>query len=174
MVRNVSRTLLFMTCAAFGLAAGGCPEGVPQVPPGAGAVARGVVGRPAVSADGSRFAFVRESSRELRTEILAVELSDGAWSAPRLLADEGTPDLVSISPDGRLVAFVAGAGGIASVFVVPFDGGAPVQLTNVGLRREGEGPPPAFVPIPLRDPPRFEGDRLVWTARDGAHEAVLP
>jgi hypothetical protein len=143
-------------------------------PAGAARIAGNVVGRPAVSADGARFVFVRESERELRTEVLAVELRDGAWSAPRSLADEGTPDLVSISPDGRLVAFVAGAGGIAAVWVVPFDGGPPVRLTNAGLRREGAGPPPGFVPVPLRDPPRFEGEQLVWTSRQGEHRAVLP
>jgi dipeptidyl aminopeptidase/acylaminoacyl peptidase len=141
---------------------------------GAVPVAEGVVGRAAVSADGARFVFVRESAGELRTEVLAVELRDGAWSAPRLLADEGTPDLVSISPDGRRVAFVAGAGGIASVFVVPFEGGPPVQLTNLGLVADGRGRPAGFVPIPYRDPPRFEGGHLIWTSRQGEHRAVLP
>ena len=141
---------------------------------GATRIAEGVVGRPAVSADGARFVFARELAGDLTTEVLAVELLDGAWTAPRLLANEGTPDLVAISPDGRYVAFVAGAQGIAAVWVVPFDGGSPIQLTNVGLRADGKGRPEGFVPIPLREPPRFEGGRLVWTARDGAHEVELP
>jgi len=143
-------------------------------PSGATKVAEGVIGLPALSADGARFAFAREKTGEFGTEILAVARVDGVWSTPRALARDGTPDLVAISEDGRDVAYVAGADGIAAVWIVPFEGGAPVQLTNVGLHREGKGPPAGFVPIPYRVPPRFAEGKLVWTARDGEHEAVLP
>jgi len=143
-------------------------------PAGEIALAAGVVGVPSVSEGGARFVFARELPNDLATEVVAVEFLGGGWTAPRVLAREGTPDLPAISPDGGRVAFVASAAGIASVWTVAFDGGAPVQLTNVGLRADGKGRPAGFVPIPLRDPPRFAGDRLVWTARDGAHEVTLP
>jgi hypothetical protein len=138
------------------------------------AVANDVIGVPSVSADGARFAFAQRVPRGSGTAIVAVARSDGGWTAPRVLTDAGDPDLVAIAPDGARVAFAAAANGIAAVWVVPFAGGAPVQLTNVGLARDGAGPPAGFVPIPLREPPRFEGRELVWTARDGEHRAVLP
>jgi hypothetical protein len=141
---------------------------------GAITVANEVIGLPSASADGARFAFAQRVPRGSGTAIAVVSQSMGAWTEPRILTDAGDPDLVSISEDGARVAFVAQANGIAAVWVVPFDGGAPVQLTNVGLVRDGSGPPAGFVPIPLRDPPRFEGRELVWTARDGEHRAVLP
>ncbi len=52
-------------------------------------------------------------------------------------------------------------------------GGAPVQLTNVGLegikRRPGQ-PPPGFVPPPFDDSLTFEGHQLRWSSPDGPHE----
>jgi len=138
------------------------------------AVARDVIGLPSVSADGARFVFAHRVHQGSGTAVAAVSRRDGAWTEPRVLTDAGDPDLVSISQDGGLVAYVAQANGIAAVWIVAFDGGAPLQLTNVGLVRDGSGPPEGFVPIPFRIPPRFEGRELVWTAREGEHRAVLP
>ena len=143
-------------------------------PAGAIAIAEGVMGLPSLSEGGARFVFAHRVHQGSGTAVSAVSLRDGVWTAPRILTDAGNPDLVAISKDGSRVAFVAGANGIAAVWVVPFDGGAPLQLTNVDLRRVGKGPPEGFVPIPFREPPRFAADKLVWSARDGEHAVVLP
>lgn len=95
----------------------------------------------------------------------------------------GAEDGEAVSPDGRFVAFVAGATGIASVWVAPVPGpgeavGQPVQLTNVGLervRREPGQAPAGFVPPPDHGPLRWEGDRTVaWTAAGVVHRVQVP
>jgi hypothetical protein len=102
----------------------------------------------------------------------------GDGPSTRLVASEGpqtrvllerpgwSPDRPALSPDGQWVAFVYAPAGLASLGLLPFEGGEPRQLTNVGLelhkRRPGE-PPLGFVPVPADDSLRFEGDRLVWS-----------
>jgi hypothetical protein len=137
-------------------------------------VADTAVELPSVSADAARFVYAYRPGPGPETAIGAVELRDGAWTAPRMLTSRGSPDRVAISKDGRNVAFVAGADGLVALWVVPFDGGAPVQLTNLGLRSDRTGLPAGFVPVPHRSPPRFEGRELVWTAPDGEHRVALP
>jgi hypothetical protein len=129
---------------------------------------------PAISADGARVAFAFRKPREVGTAVAVAAFEDGEWTGPRVLVARGTPDRVAISPDGRRVAYVAAAGGIAAVWIAPFDGGEPVQLTNLGVREDGPGEPEGFVPVPHREPPRFAGDRLVWESADGEHQVVLP
>jgi hypothetical protein len=94
----------------------------------------------------------------------------------------GAEDAEARSPDGRWVAFVAGATGIASVWAVEISEagpvGEPVQLTNVGLesvfRRPGE-PPAGFVPPPDRASLRWKDDRtIVWTAAGVEHTVERP
>ncbi len=94
----------------------------------------------------------------------------------------GAEDGEARSPDGRWVAFVGGATGIASVWVVevPNNGSPaePIQLTNVGLqdapRRPGS-PPDGFVPPPDRAPLRWKDTRTVaWTAAGVEYTAELP
>lgn len=137
-------------------------------------VAREVIGLPSVSADGTRIAFSHGLEGNHGTALSVVEKGADGWSAPRILVAEGTPDRVAISPDGSKIAYVAPAYGIASIWIIPFEGGNPLQLTNVGVRRDGPGRPDGFVPPPHRGPLRFDGDRLVWESPEGTHEAVLP
>ena len=91
--------------------------------------------------------------------------------------EDGCPDRPALSPDGRRVAYVSGVTGVASVFVVSFDGGDPLQLTNVGLENApitiGRAPH-GFVAPPHAGPPWFDGDILVWESPDGRHEVDLP
>lgn len=99
----------------------------------------------------------------------------GSWSEPRALVDDGTtPNRLAISPDGARIAYVATAGGIASVWIVEVATARATQLTNVDLVRSPGAAPAGFVPVPHRTPPRFEGDVLTWTSPDGDHEVRLP
>jgi hypothetical protein len=129
---------------------------------------------PAISKAGDRIAFAYRRSQAFGSAVAVVAYEDGGWHGPRVLVDEGTPDRAAISPDGGRVAYVAGADGVAAIWLVAFDGGEPVQLTNVGVRKDGPGEPAGFVPVPDREPPRFTGDRLVWESAEGEHQAVLP
>lgn len=104
-----------------------------------------------------------------------------AWEpgeTPRALTAEGTPDRPALSPDGETVVFVSGSTGLASLWAMPFQGGAPVQLTNQGLasapRAPGQ-PPEGFVAPPHRGPPEVGEDGVVrWEAPDGSHALRLP
>ncbi len=110
------------------------------------------------------------------------------WNARReavTLATGGRPSRLAL---GRThLAWVASPGGVPQVFVAPLDGSAAARpLTNVAIvtargeaLRRGAGPPPpqtlghapeGFVPPPLRQSLRFDGDRLRWEAQDGPHE----
>ncbi len=111
------------------------------------------------------------------------------WNArrePVTLAVGGRPSRLALG--GTHLAWVASPGGIPQVFVAPLDGhAAPRSLTNVAvvaargeaLRRAAGPPPPptpgkappGFVPPPLRQSLRFDGDMLRWEAQDGHHEA---
>jgi len=138
-------------------------------------VADEVIGVPAIDADGSRFAYSRRADGAGLSSIEAWERrADGGWNGPRVLDDHA--DRPALSPDGQRVAYVSGRTGIASIWVVPFDGGDAIQLTNVGLEhRHIPGHPPAgFVAPPHGGPPSFDGDALVWEAPDGSHQVVLP
>lgn len=95
----------------------------------------------------------------------------------------GAEDGEALSPDGRWMAFVGGATGIASVWAVevPTDGApapAPIQLTNVGLERATRQPgvaPEGFVPPPDLAPLRWkDAHTIVWTAGGVEHQAELP
>ncbi len=132
-----------------------------------------VVGVPAISADGTRFVFGRNGPGDGLTVLDAVSISADGLSHTTLIAD-GTPDRVAISADGQWVAWVSGITGIASVWAMPFEGGAPVQLTNRDLVRIPGQEPAGFVPPPHRAPLRFEGTRIVWESPAGAHEVALP
>lgn len=104
--------------------------------------------------------------------IYAVTVPDGLVITP--LLTEGRPDRLALAPDGATLVYVAGTTGITSVWSIPTVGGAPRQLTNVGVTRPGvPGTPPiGFVPPPERVAPRFVGERLVWSARGADWEAA--
>ena len=137
-----------------------------------------LLGVPSVSGDGTRVAWSRRPDDGDTARIEVVEVVGGRWSQARVLVEgPGRPDRVALDPAGTRVAYVGDDGGIAALFVAPFAGGEPVQLTNLGLGvlpREPGQPPPGFVPVPHRAPPVFDGDTLRWEAEDGPHAVELP
>ncbi|QSQ23064.1 PD40 domain-containing protein [Pyxidicoccus parkwayensis] len=81
----------------------------------------------------------------------------------KVLADgPGVDATPSISPDGRTVVFVSGRTTVASFYVTTVDGGAPRQLTNVGLDSTMlfGGPPKGFVPPPV------SSHHMEWVSED--------
>ncbi len=133
---------------------------------------RPVTGVSGSVASGERTVLARFRDGAMGSEIVAVE-----GGVERVLVPASfNADRPAISGDGERVAFVSGKTGLASIWVVPFAGGEPVQVTNVGVaRRKGErGAPEGFVPPPVDDSLRFEGNALVWTAPDGPRRAELP
>ncbi|MBW2277451.1 MAG: hypothetical protein JRF63_08165 [Deltaproteobacteria bacterium] len=129
---------------------------------------------PAISTDGKRIAFTLRKANGFGSAVAVAAHEANTWKGPRTLVDEGTPDRVALSSEGARVAYVASSKGVAAIWVVTFDGDAPVQLTNVGVHKQGPGEPAGFVPVPDRGPPRFDGDRLVWEVGDVEHQVVLP
>ncbi|MCB9687201.1 MAG: hypothetical protein H6735_19330 [Alphaproteobacteria bacterium] len=109
----------------------------------------------------------------LGSRLLAVERDGTSWT---LVDASWNADRPALSADGTRVAFVSGRTGLASVWIVPFEGGEPRQLTNVGLRRVkgSTGAPEGFVPPPIDDGMHFEGEVLTWTAPDGVHRVEAP
>lgn len=99
--------------------------------------------------------------------IWAVRVHDGALVAAPVVQG-GRPDRLALGPDGTL-AFVSGASGLASVWVLPPEGEAR-QLTNRGLVPTPGRAPAGFVAPPTRAAPRFHGDRLRWDTRGQAVE----
>lgn len=86
-----------------------------------------------------------------------------------LLAAGGRPSRLALQAGN--VAWVASPTGLPQVFVASTDGKvAPRALTNVGLQRVPGRAPAGFVPPPLRDTLRFDGDRLRWETQDGPRE----
>jgi hypothetical protein len=111
------------------------------------ALARDVLPELRASADGRVVAFaVRSADAVADVHIL----SDGRLQ--RLT--EGLPAIVlAVSPHGDEVAFLAASGGVPALWAVPVAGGAPQQLTNVGVTRDAARPgraPEGFVPPPQR------------------------
>lgn len=81
---------------------------------------------PALSADGTRLAFV--SDREGEDDVWKLDPGQGQ---PQRLTDGPGQKLQPVwSPDGRLLAYFSNQAGNNDIWVVPSDGGAPVQLTN--------------------------------------------
>jgi hypothetical protein len=132
---------------------------------------------PARSGDGRRFVLAHRPEGAFCTVLDAWSIDGDRWTGPRRLESEGCPDRVAIDPAGDRVAYASGRTGIAALYLVDFVGGAPRQLTNVGLEDRPPTPgaaPEGFVPPPHLGPPRFDGDALLWTAPDGEHRVVLP
>jgi hypothetical protein len=153
--------LLLFLCA-------GCasiPEGRDQLgPPGA------TVGRASRVVD--RAVWVERIDSGPFTRILARD-GRGVREIVRL----GAADRPVLSPDGGWVAFVYAPAGVAAIGLVPFEGGPPVQLTNVGVERhkhEPGVPPDGFVPVPHDDSLAFAGDRLVWDTPAGRQSVRVP
>lgn len=137
-------------------------------------LALGLHAPPVASTDGSAAVYTHSAVGDPCPVLDVVAAADG-WT-PRTLVSEGCPDRAALDPAGGRVAFVGDRTGIASVYVAPLAGGAPRQLTNVGLEDlpPGQGPPPGFVPPPWDGPLRFDDGRLVWDGPDGPHAVRLP
>lgn len=85
---------------------------------------------------------------------------------PVQLALGGRPGRLAIA--GGMVAWVASPGGLPQVFVAPVDGSAaPRALTNVELDYTPGQAPEGFVPPPLGQSLRFDGDWLRWDSPVG-------
>lgn len=135
--------------------------------------AAGLIGIEKFDGDGDRKVFTRRVGHEFTTELVVAESVDGVWTEEIRLFGAPMPDRPAISDDGETIAFTSGISGLASVWVMPFEGGVdPVQLTNVGLhlkKRSPGAPPEGFVPPPIDDSLAFDGDDLEWNGPDGAH-----
>lgn len=90
---------------------------------------------------------------------------------PTTIVQGGRPDRLALQGDH--LAWVASPAGLGQVTIGWVDGRTPPRpLTNVGLQRVPGRAPAGWVPPPLGDSLRFDGDRLRWDAPDGAHEAM--
>ncbi|MEZ4386928.1 MAG: hypothetical protein R3D98_05015 [Candidatus Krumholzibacteriia bacterium] len=149
---------------------------------------------PSLAADGSRLAFVSDRWGEL-AQVWLQDLAAGRpVGPPRRLTDQtGNASHPALSPDGRWVAYYRYEGQARDLWLVPTDGGRPVQLTDdpasdVQLRgrptaggsrsspiatartRSGSCPladgRPAGEPVRLT-PPGMVAERPIWSP-DGA------
>lgn len=154
-------------------AAGGPAGQMGENGPGVTILADELVGVPALSADGARWALSRRGPGPGLSVLDRVELTEEGLQQTTLVT-EGAPDRVAISADGERVAWVSGATGIASVWAMPFAGGPAVQLTNRDLVRVPGVEPVGFVPPPHLGPLQIEDDVVRWTSPAGPHEVPLP
>ena len=128
-----------------------------------------------VSDDGRLVVWTDDGTSPGSTALRVAQCTAATWSSTRTLVDDrGTPNRIAIAPDADRIAYVSSRHGIASVWIVRVDTGEAVQLTNRTVQRRPGAAPKDFVPVPSREPPRFEGPRIVWRAPDGEHSAVLP
>lgn len=131
-------------------------------------VTEGVVGSIASSASGHRHAWSRKVEGAMSTELVVEEAGE-----EHIVVSEGNPDRPALSPDGQWLAYVSAESGWASVYVLAFDGGEPLQVSNVGLQpHKGEGMPPGWTAPPMDESLAFDGDALVWDSPEGTHKMV--
>lgn len=152
-----------------GFPAAAQPLDASQAPETDRAHAVGRQGPQAVSERGDRAAWSWKEPEAPSTELRVATRGPYGWSAPQVLVAQGNPDRVAMDPTGEVVAYVSGATGLASVYIVPFQGGESVQLTNVDLR-PGAGRPPGFVPPPHDHSLRFDGPWLRWDSPEGPQQ----
>jgi hypothetical protein len=135
--------------------------------------ASGIVGVEAFDAGGDRKVWVRRAEGALFTELVVAERVGDAWESEVRIVGRANPDRPAIDPQGEAVAFVSGVSGLASIYVVPFDGSTdPVQLTNAGMegmRRSPGDPPVGWLAPPIDDSLAFEGDFLTWNGPTAPH-----
>lgn len=122
----------------------------------------GVEGAVAASPDGRHLAYCKGDAPALEVwradDGRAAAVTSGfspAWSP-------------AISADGRVITFVSARSGVPAIYRVE-GGGAPVQLTNVGVRVE-PGVVPALQPFPEgMTAPLVSATHLVFEARGAVH-----
>jgi hypothetical protein len=131
----------------------------------------GVDARVAFSPDGGVLVYARRGDL-IETDLWRVDVPDGR---PVRLTDwPGTEDRPVVSPDGRRVAFVSSATGIAAWWVADLDGQGARQVTNVGLPKHRPGvAPEGWVPVPDGHVYAWGKDGLTWVA-GGKRYAVTP
>ncbi|MCB9763703.1 MAG: hypothetical protein H6739_28295 [Alphaproteobacteria bacterium] len=137
---------------------------------GARLLAVDMVGVPAIAGDRVAFAHRDGAAEVSALDVLSVSEPEGR----RRIVDRGSADRVGLSEDGAWVVWVWGVTGIASVWAAPFEGGDPVQLTNVGLKPTPGQAPAGFVAPPHRGPLTVVDGEVRWTAPDGPHAVALP
>lgn len=119
---------------------------------------------PVLSPDGGRIAYVlRTADREGDRNLHQVWMVAGEGPARRLTG--GQADTAPAwSPDGRRLAFSRAEEGPAQVWLLPADGGEPVQLTQLAQLPLGAG-----APVWSPDGQRIAFAALVDNARDDDH-----
>ncbi|MDI3341517.1 MAG: DPP IV N-terminal domain-containing protein [Sphaerobacter sp.] len=92
------------------------------------------VEHPDFSPDGSQIVFAQrttgESDLQRWTQLWKVDLNTGALE-PLVQSEQGAY-APAWSPDGRWIAYVGRTGTANDIWVVPADGGTPIQLTHLG------------------------------------------
>lgn len=129
------------------------------------------VGDVAISADGRRLVWAERPTGDVTTRLLRAEWS-GTWTVSVLF--DGSATRPALHPDGRTVAFVWNAERIAGLWVIPFEGGTPTQLTNHSLVWRKGAAPEGFLPLPVKDPAWFDGSTLRWVSEHGEHAVEVP
>ena len=129
-----------------------------------------VIGRRVIEAPvvhGDRLAFIEQRDDDGLYDLFTYEASTGLQR--RLQAQ--TPKQLAISGEGNYLAYVNGVTGISSVYVLPFSGGEPIQLTNRALVRQPGKAPVGFTPSPSNGL-SFEGMRIVWDGPETGHSVT--
>ena len=115
---------------------------------------------------GDRVLFVRRAASGPATEVV---LFDGAEQV--LHRERASLSRPALSDDGRLLAFVSGRSGLASVWLVRLSTGELTQVTNVGVTRVPGRAPEGFADPPP-GPPTVTADAVSWTDRGGAEVRI--
>jgi len=127
---------------------------------------------PVVAADGRRAWLAATPPRGLDAKLVALARVPGGWQARTLIDGTHTITRLALDPTGNRLAFVwpGPKGGVSALYLLDLADPAsvPQRLTNRAARVPGQ-PPADFIPLPLRGPPRFAGDTLLWSAEDGEH-----
>lgn len=113
------------------------------------------VERPDFSSDGTKIVFAQRTtgSTDLQrwTQLWIADLTTGRL-IPLVRGEQSAYD-PSWSPDGKWIAYVQRTGTSNDIWVIPADGGQPVQLTNVG-----DATTPTWSP---------DGTRIAFLVTDG-------
>jgi hypothetical protein len=108
----------------------------------------------------------------VRESLLTFSVHEENWLLHAWIRGDHTVTRLGMDAAGERLAFVwpGPKKGVAAVYLLDLGDAdaAPQRLTNRSPRVPGQ-PPADFVPLPLREPPFFDGPMLRWTAEDGPH-----